>query len=178
MRRTTAGFSLAALAILCITSCSSGADAPPPGLAAHQSLAAKGGLAAKRTGSCHQFTIAEIRNAFGGHVSAPVPDTLTPGLDRCNWTITNSDLAKAAIELIVYRPINAASYGHTPSTRVTASAKSTQAPGASVTYDPSTRTLTTTRAGQRLSLQLVTTAHTKISAADAKRLLTQLTQQG
>lgn len=83
---------------------------PPPGMAAQQRLAAKGGLANQDSGTCKTITAAEIQAALGGAISKPMPDTLTPGLDRCTWTITKGKLG-AAIRLTAYRVSQAPTAG-------------------------------------------------------------------
>lgn len=76
---------------------------PPPGVAEHLPGATASAVANGAGGTCHLLDKEKIQAAGGGVVSNTQADSLTPGLDRCSWTVHGSDLAKGDVVVVVTR---------------------------------------------------------------------------
>lgn len=155
-----------------VSACGSNVHASPPGLSDHLPGNTANAPANQTGGTCGLFTTAQIQAIFGGEVSRGQADNLTPGVDRCNWTITKSHLSLKAIELSAVRPITA-----TPA-RTEDPKASTAVAGLprGATYSSLNRTLTYTNGSKALSLELIAPGQTKISAGMVKADLIRLAQ--
>lgn len=164
---------LVGLTILAVSACGANPNKPPPGITAQQSLAAKGGLANQPGGTCKLYTTASIRIALGGEVGTPMPDTLTPGFDRCTWTITNSNLG-GTVQLTAYR-----STQRLASVNVNHNKNLVSEPqlGRNAVWAPATRTLTWPDKNGAMGLQAISTAHVKINPTKSRVALLALAKQ-
>lgn len=70
------------------------ANKPPPGLTAHRPGTHATPIAARKGGACELRNQAEIVAGFDARSATPRPDTLSPGSNRCDWTISGSELGK------------------------------------------------------------------------------------
>ncbi len=154
----------AATSGLLLAACGTNTHANPPGLTDHMPGNTADAPANQAGGSCLRLTSTRIQAVFGGQVSSPQADNLTPGLDRCNWTINHSPLSQKPLELTAYRPTVAGPATgrgqHRPAVRVPDL-------GAGATFTPTTLTLTYTRSSVSVSLQLIpsgTMAHSRQAA--------------
>lgn len=100
-----------------LSACGSNPGKPPAGVVAQQRMAAKGGLASQPGGTCKVVSVSILKAGFNGSFGEPVPDTLTPGLDRCTWTITASNVGDT-IRLTSYRLTSPPSVSKTGTTLV------------------------------------------------------------
>lgn len=152
MRTRTSSAVVLSLAGILLTACGHDVHASPPGVADHQPGNTRNAPASQPGGTCGLLSSAAIQGAFGRQVSAGTADNLTPGLDRCNWTITHSALCTQPLELTAYRPLNASS---TPASSHQHGATAVPALGRTATYFPATFTLSYVKDGKTISLELI-----------------------
>lgn len=114
MNRNRSRWLIALLATGVLAGCGADPNSAPPGVAEHVPGRTAGALAAAKGGACNVIPAAVMRRAFEGTVAAPIPDNLTPGLDRCTWRIAKSSIGPGT--LIVFRPLAATSPRATPGT--------------------------------------------------------------
>jgi len=139
-----------------LTACGTNPNRTPPGISHHLPGKTAGAIAAGKGGACAQIARTSIETAVHGTASAPTPDNLTPGQDRCTWTITRSAIGTGT--LIVFQPLTPAT---TPPTAVPHQRSHGAIGGELASFDASTLTLNGTGQGHRFSTQFVPDPHSR-----------------
>lgn len=155
----------------------------PPGVAAHLPGATATARANGPGGTCRLLTTTQIKAALGGTVSAPSGDNLTPGLDRCSWTITGSTLNKKAVVLVVShsnlppaKPPHLKQHRGHPSSNAS-SVQAVPTLDSAATWTPQQRALTWPSGHGSMTLQLVAPQELSLDDTKTLTLLTELAIQ-
>lgn len=137
--------------------------ATPRSMSEHQPENSASAPANQNSGTCHILSKGAINAAFGGETSSGVADNLTAGLDRCNWTLTNSRLSRLVLTLTAYRaPTSSAIH----KTRAATGLIPITAPGLSgATFDPTHWILAYRTATGTRYLQLIAPAAAHLKSA-------------
>ena len=156
-------------------SCGATSGAPPPGVAGHLPGATQDSSAKNEAGVCRMVSTQQLRKAFGGTISAANLDDMTPGMDRCTWTVSGSRLANSPFAVVAYstplvqgsRPRRTSNEGRgLPTSPVAVGSL-----GPSKTWDGQHLDLAWTRRGRSYGLEIVPAGRTHVAQARALQAL-------